>query len=237
MLAGLASGCAVAPPHVRIKSSQRFICRVEAARDGSYTLIMSTRVATETNDDELVGLLGHELQHVAHDDRRGSPTGLTVVTALVAFLTLGAVLTVSVSLFASRKWWWCLVTFLLGVALIMLPVTFRLDRAASRWRHDGEAQPVIETRNDLAAVSLVGRKRVLAALRYLADDERAPSARSLSAALAAACQRFLGYGDLSHPPIDQRIATVQAFDPSQEPLMAARKAVGHQPFRWSARWW
>jgi len=162
---------------------------------------VSTGLLQRMNQGEVEAVLGHEISHAANGDMVTLALIQGVVNTFVVFLSRVIGFLVDRIIFKVERghgpafWIVSLVTELvLGVLAMMVVMWF------SRWR---------EFRADAGGASLAGRQNMINALRRLQAAQGAPPLPDEMAAFAINAGRVQALF-ASHPPLEQRIATLQA---------------------------
>jgi len=162
---------------------------------------VSTGLLQRMNRDEVEGVLGHEISHVANGDMVTMTLLQGVVNAFVLFLARVIAFAVSQNVRDENRG---AVNFAVVLVLqIVLSLLGAMVVAAfSRWR---------EFRADRGGATLAGSPKMIAALERLRRSSELVDTRQEALAtlkIAGAPSRFLALM-ASHPPLEERIARLQ----------------------------
>lgn len=162
---------------------------------------VSTGLLQGMQRHEVAAVTGHEVGHIANGDMVTMTLIQGVINAFVLFFA--RIIAFAVSMFVHEKISW-VVSFAVRIVLeIVLSILGSLVTAwFSRKR---------EFRADAAGASLAGRENMVAALRRLAANaERVDTAHASLATMKIAGKKGWLQAFSTHPPIEERIAALQA---------------------------
>jgi heat shock protein HtpX len=201
---GLARGARLpAMPEVGIYDSPEVNAFATGPTKSRALVAVSSGLLGRMNRDEVEGVLGHEITHVANGDMVTMTLLQGVVNAFVLFFARVIASAVSQSVREESRG---MVNFLVVIVLqIVLSLLGALVVAAfSRWR---------EFRADHGGATLAGTPKMIAALERLRRNEELVDTRQEALAtlkIAGAPSRFMTLM-ASHPPLEERIARLQQY--------------------------
>lgn len=193
-------------PEVGIYRSPELNAFATGPSKNNSLVAVSSGLLMSMNREEIEGVLGHEISHVANGDMVTMTLVQGVVNAFSMFLSRVVAYAISIALSRGDEkseapsMVYFLLTFvfdilftLLGSLLVVAPY--------SRWR---------EYRADQGGAKLAGRDNMIAALRRLQkgvdiEDDRAPSLAALKISHHPSWLELLS----THPPLEKRIARLQ----------------------------
>jgi heat shock protein HtpX len=201
---GLARGARLpAMPEVGIYDSPEVNAFATGPTKSRALVAVSSGLLGRMNRDEVEGVLGHEITHVANGDMVTMTLLQGVVNAFVLFFARVIASAVSQSVREESRG---MVNFLVVIVLqIVLSLLGALVVAAfSRWR---------EFRADHGGATLAGTPKMIAALERLRRNAELVDTRQEALAtlkIAGAPSRFMTLM-ASHPPLEERIARLQQY--------------------------
>ena len=201
---GLARGARLpAMPEVGIYDSPEVNAFATGPTKSRALVAVSSGLLGRMNRDEVEGVLGHEITHVANGDMVTMTLLQGIVNAFVLFFARVIAFAVSQNVREESRG---MVNFLVVIVLqIVLSLLGALVVAAfSRWR---------EFRADRGGATLAGTPKMIAALERLRRNaEMVDTSHEALATLkiAGAPSRFAALL-ASHPPLDVRIARLQQY--------------------------
>ena len=201
---GLARGARLpAMPEVGIYDSPEVNAFATGPTRSRALVAVSSGLLGRMNRDEVEGVLGHEITHVANGDMVTMTLLQGVVNAFVLFFARVIAFAVSQNVREESRG---MVNFLVVIVLqIVLSLLGALVVAAfSRWR---------EFRADHGGATLAGTPKMIAALERLRRNaEMVDTSHEALATLkiAGAPSRFMALL-ASHPPLEERIARLQQY--------------------------
>ena len=201
---GLARGARLpALPEVGIYDSPEVNAFATGPTKSRALVAVSSGLLGRMNRDEVEGVLGHEITHVANGDMVTMTLLQGVVNAFVLFFARVIAFAVSQNVREESRG---MVNFLVVIVLqIVLSLLGALVVAAfSRWR---------EFRADHGGATLAGTPKMIAALERLRRNaEMIDTSHEALATLkiAGAPSRFMALL-ASHPPLEERIARLQQY--------------------------
>jgi heat shock protein HtpX len=201
---GLARGARLpAMPEVGIYDSPEVNAFATGPTKSRALVAVSSGLLGRMNRDEVEGVLGHEITHVANGDMVTMTLLQGVVNAFVLFFARVIAFAVSQNVREESRG---MVNFLVVIVLqIVLSLLGAIVVAAfSRWR---------EFRADHGGATLAGTPKMIAALERLQRNaEMVDTSHEALATLkiAGAPSRFMALL-ASHPPLEERIARLQQY--------------------------
>ena len=201
---GLARGARLpALPEVGIYDSPEVNAFATGPTKSRALVAVSSGLLGRMNRDEVEGVLGHEITHVANGDMVTMTLLQGVVNAFVLFFARVIAMAVSQNVRQESRG---MVNFLVVIVLqIVLSLLGALVVAGfSRWR---------EFRADRGGATLAGTPKMIAALERLRRNaEMVDTSHEALATLkiAGAPSRFMALL-ASHPPLEERIARLQQY--------------------------
>lgn len=166
---------------------------------------VSSGLLNDMNDNELEGVLGHEMSHVANGDMVTMALIQGVVNTLVIFFARIAAYIVATFISRDENEGISMIAYY--VIAIVFQIVFgilasMIVMAFSRWR---------EFHADRGSANLLGKDKMIAALERLKqyseapEDNRSPSTSALMINRHSKLLKLFA----SHPPIDERIAALR----------------------------
>jgi heat shock protein HtpX len=201
---GLARGAHLpAMPEVGIYDSPEVNAFATGPTKSRALVAVSSGLLERMNRDEVEGVLGHEITHVANGDMVTMTLLQGVVNAFVLFFARVIAFAVSQSVREESRG---MVNFLVIIVLqIVLSLLGAFVVAGfSRWR---------EFRADRGGATLAGTPKMIAALERLRRNSELVDTRQESLAtlkIAGTPSRFMALL-ASHPPLEERIARLQQY--------------------------
>ncbi len=192
-------------PEVGIYHSPELNAFATGPSKNNSLVAVSSGLLSSMNRDEIEGVLGHEIAHVANGDMVTMTLVQGIVNAFAMFLSriIAYAISAAMSRGDERNGEISYMTF--SILTIVFDILFTLlgtllVAAYSRWR---------EYRADKGGAKLVGRNKMIDALRRLqrnvdvvSEDERAPALAALKISHRASWIEFFS----THPPLEKRIA-------------------------------
>jgi len=201
---GLARGARLpAMPEVGIYDSPEVNAFATGPTRSRALVAVSSGLLGRMNRDEVEGVLGHEITHVANGDMVTMTLLQGVVNAFVLFFARVIAFAISQSVREESRG---MINFLVVIVLqIVLSLLGALVVAGfSRWR---------EFRADHGGATLAGTPKMIAALERLRRNTELVDTRQEALAtlkIAGAPSRFMRLM-ASHPPLEERIARLQQY--------------------------
>ncbi len=191
-------------PEVGIYSSPELNAFATGPSKNNALVAVSSGLLTNMNREEIEGVLGHEISHIANGDMITMTLIQGIVNAFTLFLS--RIIAYGVSLALSRDEEGNISYLTYNLLTIAFDILFTLlgslvVAAFSRWR---------EYRADAGGGHLAGRNKMLAALQKLQraasiEDDRAPSLATLKIARPSHWLELFS----THPPIEKRIMRLE----------------------------
>lgn len=165
---------------------------------------VSSGLVRRMNSNELEGVLGHEIAHIANGDMVTMTLIQGIINAFVMFLARVIAFAVSQNVREESRYWVRFgITFVLEMLLSFLG--FLVVAAFSRWR---------EYRADRGGAQLAGRQSMISALQALQrniqirDSETSPAIATLKiSGKPGSFTRLFS----THPPLEERVARLQQY--------------------------
>jgi heat shock protein HtpX len=168
----------------------------------SALVAVSTGLLQTMDRDEVEAVLGHEVSHVANGDMVTLTLIQGVLNTFVFFLSRVVGSIIDKAVFRSERGtgpgYWITVMvlqFLFGIIAAMIVAWF------SRWR---------EFRADAGGAALAGRQKMVAALERLKLNQEQSALPAQIAAFGISGKSGIARLFMSHPPLEERIAALQA---------------------------
>lgn len=189
-------------PEVGIYSSPELNAFATGPSKNNSLVAVSSGLLASMNRDEIEGVLGHEISHVANGDMVTMTLVQGIVNAFALFLSRIVAYAVSIALSRGDEksgdisyLTYGLLTFVFDILFTLLGSI--LVASYSRWR---------EYRADAGSAKLVGSGKMIEALRRLQrgvdiEDDRAPSLAALKISGHSTWFELFS----SHPPLEKRI--------------------------------
>lgn len=95
----LCMACGMDMPKVNVVDDPQLNAFASGIDKGSYTVTVTTGLLDRLNDDELAGVIGHELTHIRNRDTR------LLITSIIFVGIISTVLSLVVRLIYNRMWW------------------------------------------------------------------------------------------------------------------------------------
>lgn len=190
-------------PEVGIYHSPEVNAFATGPSKSNSLVAVSSGLLNNMNRDEIEGVLGHEIAHIANGDMVTMTLIQGVVNAFAMFFSRIIAYAISISMSRSDEHegdfshaTFSILTFIFDILFTLLGTI--LVAAFSRWR---------EFRADKGGATLAGRDKMIAALRRLQngpdiEDDRAPTLSALKIAHHSSWLELFS----THPPLDKRIA-------------------------------
>jgi heat shock protein HtpX len=192
-----------AMPQVGIYESPEVNAFATGPTKSRALVAVSTGILNSMNHEELEGVLGHEISHVANGDMVTMTLVQGIVNAFVMFLARVIAFFVSQQVKEENRGW---VNFLVVMVLqILLSILGSIVVASfSRSR---------EFRADAGSARLAGREKMVAALENLQRTYEPLDSRGRALATLKISGRSGGFWALlsTHPPLATRIAALQGL--------------------------
>ncbi len=202
IIAGLAQKAGLAMPEVGIYDSPEVNAFATGPSRSRALVAVSTGLLRSMNDDEVEGVLGHEVTHIANGDMVTMTLLQGIINAFVIFFSR-LIAYVIANRGDSRERGSSGGSFLVVIALqIVLGILGSLITAwFSRQR---------EFRADKGGATLAGRERMIGALRRLAANEEAVDTRNQALATLKinGARNWMVFFH-THPPLEVRIAALE----------------------------
>jgi len=190
-------------PEVGVYQSPELNAFATGPSKGNALVAVSSGLLSNMNPDELDGVIGHEMSHIANGDMITMTLLQGVVNAFALFLSRIVAYAVSLALSKNNQDREEGPSFLIyNLLIILFDLLFTIlgsivVAAFSRWR---------EYRADQGGAQLVGRDKMVAALQRLQtamgyEDDRAPSVAALKITHRPSWLELFS----SHPPLEKRI--------------------------------
>ncbi len=202
IIAGLAQKAGLPMPEVGIYDSPEVNAFATGPSRSRALVAVSTGLLRSMNDDEVEGVLGHEVTHIANGDMVTMTLLQGIINAFVIFFSR-LIAYVIANRGDSRERGSSGGSFLVVIALqIVLGILGSLITAwFSRQR---------EFRADKGGATLAGRERMIGALRRLAANEEAVDTRNQALATLKinGARNWMVFFH-THPPLEVRIAALE----------------------------
>lgn len=193
-------------PEVGIYRSPELNAFATGPSKNNSLVAVSSGLLMSMNREEIEGVLGHEISHVANGDMVTMTLVQGVVNAFSMFLSRVVAYAISIALSRGDEkseapsMVYFLLTFVFDILFTFLG-SILVVAPYSRWR---------EYRADQGGAKLAGRDNMIAALRRLQkgvdiEDDRAPSLAALKISHHPSWLELLS----THPPLEKRIARLQ----------------------------
>lgn len=190
-------------PEVGIYHSPELNAFATGPSKGNSLVAVSSGLLANMNPDEIDGVIGHEMTHIANGDMVTMTLLQGVVNAFTLFLSRVLAYAISMGLAKNQDREEEGPSFLIyNLLIIVFDILFTIlgsivVAAFSRWR---------EYRADVGGAQLAGRDKMVAALRRLQsamgyEDDRAPSMAALKITHRPSWLELFS----SHPPLEKRI--------------------------------
>jgi heat shock protein HtpX len=162
---------------------------------------VSSGLVNSMNDDELEGVIGHEVSHIANGDMVTMTLLQGVVNAMVMFLARVAGL-IAGNFVEERSRHWVRFMVVIVAQMVLGILGVMITSSFSRRR---------EYRADQGSANLVGRQKMIAALEALRDRQRVVDDRSPQMAAFKISGHSGGLMSLlsTHPPLELRIEALR----------------------------
>lgn len=194
-------------PEVGIYHSPELNAFATGPTKNNSLVAVSSGLLANMNRDEIEGVLGHEITHIANGDMVTMTLIQGVVNAFALFLSRIIAYTISIAMRGDERNGE--ISYgLFSILTIVFDILFTvfgtiLVAAFSRWR---------EYRADIGGAKLAGRNKMIAALQRLQntsdiEDERAPSLAALKISHHSSWLELFS----THPPLEERIARLQSI--------------------------
>ncbi len=192
-------------PEVGIYNSPELNAFATGPSRNNSLVAVSSGLLAGMNREQIEGVLGHEISHVANGDMVTMTLVQGVVNAFALFLSRIAAYAVSIALSRNDErseisyGTYYVMTFIFDILFTLLGSI--LVAAYSRWR---------EYRADTGGAKLAGRTNMIAALQRLQrstdiEDDRAPSLAALKISHQSSWLALFS----SHPPLEKRIERLE----------------------------
>ena len=196
-------------PEVGIYDSPELNAFATGPTRNSALVAVSTGLLQRMNEEEVEGVLGHEITHIANGDMVTMTLLQGVINAFAMFLS--RVLAYAISMGMGNRndresegspWMFYLFTMVFDILFTLLGSL--VTAAFSRWR---------EFRADAGGARLAGRDKMVAALRRLQsamdrgveEDTRAPALAAFKISHKSGMLSWFA----SHPPLEERIRRLE----------------------------
>lgn len=193
-------------PEVGIYSSPEVNAFATGPTKNNALVAVSSGLLANMNRDEIEGVLGHEISHVANGDMVTMTLVQGIVNSFSLFLSRIIAYTITIAMRGGDErdgsfsyMTYSLLTIVFDILFTLLGSI--LVAAFSRYR---------EYRADAGGAKLAGRDNMIAALRrlqqtYEVEDDRSPSLAALKISHHSSWMELFS----SHPPLEKRIARLQ----------------------------
>lgn len=198
-------------PEVGIYHSPELNAFATGPSKSNALVAVSSGLLASMNPEEINGVIGHEMTHIANGDMVTMTLLQGVVNAFALFLSRILAYVISIALSKDREKEEGPSFLIYNLLIIIFDILFTIlgslvVAAFSRWR---------EYRADAGGARLAGRDKMIAALRRLQsamgyEDDRAPSLATLKIMHRSSWLDLFA----SHPPINKRIERLQNPDAS-----------------------
>ena len=193
-------------PEVGIYHSPEVNAFATGPSKNNALVAVSSGLLASMNRDEIEGVLGHEISHVANGDMVTMTLIQGIVNAFAMFLSRIVAYAISIALSRGDERNGDISYLTYGLLTFVFDILFTLFgsilvAAFSRWR---------EYRADAGGARLAGRDKMISALRRLqgtseVEDDRAPSLAALKISQHSSWLALFS----SHPPLERRISRLQ----------------------------
>lgn len=194
-------------PEVGIYHSPELNAFATGPSKNNSLVAVSSGLLASMNRDEIEGVLGHEITHIANGDMVTMTLIQGVVNSFALFLSRIIAYTISIAMRGDDRngdfsyGLYSILTIVFDILFTLLGTI--LVAAFSRWR---------EYRADLGGAKLAGRNKMIAALQRLqstsdVEDARAPSLAALKISHHSSWLNLFS----THPPLEDRIARLQSM--------------------------
>lgn len=193
-------------PEVGIYSSPELNAFATGPTRNDSLVAVSSGLLNSMNREQIEGVLGHEISHIANGDMVTMTLVQGVINAFALFLSRVVAYGISIALSRGDERSGDISYLTYGIMTIILDILFTLlgsilVAAYSRWR---------EYRADIGGAKLAGKEKMIAALQGLkghtdVEDERAPSLSALKISHHSSWLSLFS----THPPLDQRIKRLE----------------------------
>ena len=189
-------------PEVGIYHSSELNAFATGPSKGNALVAVSSGLLTNMNPDEIDGVIGHEMSHIANGDMVTMTLLQGVINAFALFLSRIIAYGISMTLSKNEDREEGPSFLIYNLLIILFDILFTIlgslvVAAFSRWR---------EYRADAGGARLAGRDKMIAALNRLQnamsyEDDRAPSLAALKISHRPSWLELFS----SHPPLEKRI--------------------------------
>ncbi len=191
-----------AMPEVGVYRSPELNAFATGPSKGNALVAVSSGLLSNMNSDEIDGVIGHEMTHIANGDMVTMTLLQGIVNAFTLFLSRIIAYAISMAMSKNEDREEGPSFLIYNVLIIVFDILFTIlgslvVAAFSRWR---------EYRADAGGARLAGRDKMVAALKRLQtamgyEDDRAPSMAALKIAHRPSWLELFS----SHPPLEKRI--------------------------------
>ena len=198
-------------PEVGIYHSQELNAFATGPSKNNSLVAVSSGLLTRMNRDEIEGVLGHEISHVANGDMVTMTLVQGIVNAFALFLSrvIAYAISITLSRGEEKEGGFSYLTYSLLTIVFDILFTFLgmiLVAAYSRFR---------EYRADRGGAKLAGRYKMIDALKKLQsamdmEDDRAPSLAALKISHRSPWFQLFS----THPPLEKRIERLEKMPSS-----------------------
>lgn len=196
-------------PEVGIYHSPELNAFATGPSKNNALVAVSSGLLASMNRDEIEGVLGHEISHIANGDMVTMTLVQGIVNSFALFLSRIFAYAISAAMSRDEERHGDISYVTYSLFTIVFDILFTLlgnilVAAYSRWR---------EYRADACSAKLVGPAKMIAALRRLKntadiEDERAPSLAALKISHHPSWFEIFS----THPPLDKRIARLEKMN-------------------------
>ncbi len=206
---GLARGAGIPMPEVGVYESEEINAFATGPTKSRSLVAVSSGLLRRMGRDEVEGVLGHEVSHIANGDMVTMTLLQGVVNAFVMFLARVIAWAVAQAMSQRRDGedeggmsWGIFYAVQIVLELVFMVLGSIVVASFSRWR---------EFHADAGGARLAGRQSMIDALRALQREvEHVPPAPPAIAAFRISNTQGFARLFSSHPPLEERIARLQA---------------------------
>ncbi|MDZ4662182.1 MAG: protease HtpX [Pseudomonadota bacterium] len=190
-------------PEVGIYESPEINAFATGPSKNNSLVAVSTGLLNRMDRDQLEGVLGHELAHVANGDMVTMTIVQGIVNSFVMFFAriIASILAPKDSEGRSNFFGYYMTYHLVEIALMFL--TIPIVAGVSRWR---------EYRADLGGAKIAGKEKMIGALKALSGTEKSVDNKEAAfASLKISGKRSGGLAlfFMTHPPLEDRIRRLE----------------------------
>lgn len=188
-------------PEVGVYSSPELNAFATGPSRSDSLIAISTGLLSAMNRDEIEGVLGHEVAHIANGDMIRMTLLQGVINTLVLFLVRGLAFALAATFDSNKRYATRMIVVLLLEALFGF-LGMLVVNGYSRLR---------EFRADSGGASLAGRDKMIGALEALRDRASVPDNREPQLAVFKIFGNTGGWAGLllTHPPLEARLRALR----------------------------